>query len=343
MKRRALCLTLGFSLLLAGSATVRAADTIKKISGGTVNGSIESIGKTEVVLKKTTGADETVPVNDIDVIFFDGEPPLLKSVRSSAASGAYTHALATLDKLDASTVTRPEIQQELQFYRAYCHARVALASDANLLEAGKEMLAFVSANPTSYHALAANELVGDLLMAVDKPDLAQKYYGEVAAAPFPDMKMRAGILNGKALVAQKKYAEAQKAFADVVQLADQQKTPAAEDQKVAAILGTADCLAKEGKVDEGIKQVQDVIKGLDPENEPLQAEAFLTLGGCYLKKKATKDALLAYLHVDIVYPSQTQAHITALRHLAVLWNELGKADRSAQATQMLKELANGGD
>ncbi|HEY5313248.1 MAG TPA: hypothetical protein VIK18_12045, partial [Pirellulales bacterium] len=154
-------------------------------------------------------------------------------------------------------------------------------------------------------------------------------------------KMRAGILNGKALVAQKKYPEAQKAFADVVLLADQQKTPAAADEKVAALLGTADCLANEGKVDEGIKQVQDVIKGLDPENEPLQAEAFLTLGACYVKKHATKDALLAYLHVDIVYPSQTQAHIAALRQLAVLWNELGKADRSAQASQTLKELANG--
>jgi tetratricopeptide (TPR) repeat protein len=331
-------------VLLAAGAPVWAADTIKKLSGGTVNGSIESIGKTEVVLKKTAGLDETLPVNDIDVIFFDGEPPLLKSVRSSAASGAYTHALSTLDKLGASAITRPEIQQEVLYYRALCHARMALASGVNksLLDAGTEMVGFVTAYPTSFHAFAANELVGDLLMAVDKPELAQKYYGEVAGAPFPDLKMRAGILNGKALVAQKKYAEAQKAFADVVQLAEQQKTPAAENEKVAAILGTADCLANEGKVDEGIKQVQDIIKGLDPENEPLQAEAFLTLGGCYLKKHATKDALLAYLHVDIVYPSQTQAHIAALRQLAVLWHELGKDDRSAQATQTLKELANGG-
>ncbi|HEY5311240.1 MAG TPA: hypothetical protein VIK18_01930, partial [Pirellulales bacterium] len=190
MKRRALHLTLGLTLLLAASASTRAADTIKKLSGGTVNGTIESIGKTEVVLKKTTGADETVPVNDIDVIYFDGEPPLLKSVRSSAASGAYTHALNTLEKFDASSITRPEIQQDVQYYRALCHARMALVSGVSqsLLDAGKEMLGFVSTNPTSYHALAANELVGDLLMAVDKPDLAQKYYGEVAAAPFPDMK-----------------------------------------------------------------------------------------------------------------------------------------------------------
>jgi tetratricopeptide (TPR) repeat protein len=220
---------------------------------------------------------------------------------------------------------------------------MALASGNNLQEAGKEMLNFVTANPSSFHALAANELVGDLLMAVDKPEPAQKYYAELASAPFPDMKMKAGILNGKALIALKKYPDAEKAFAEVIQLASQQKAPAGENEKVVATLGNADCLASEGKMDDAIKQVQGVIKGLDPENEELQAQAFLTLGNCYLKKpNSDKDALLAFLHVDIVYPSQTQAHITALRHLAVLWNKLGKADRSAQATQMLNELANGG-
>lgn len=344
MKRIAPRSILAIGVLLVAAAPLQAADTIKKISGGTINGSIKSIDKNEVVLEKTTGATETVKVDDIDAIFFDGEPPMLKSVRSSAASGAYTYALATLDKFDAAAVTRPEIQQDVQFYKAYCHARVALASGEKLEDAGTEMLAFVNANPTSFHAYTANELVGDLLMALGKPGPAQKYYGELATAPFPALKMKAGILNGKALIAQKKYAEAQKSFADVVQLADQEKgkTAGAEDEKVAAILGNADCLANEGKVDDAIKQVQDVIKGLDPENEPLQAEANLTLGNCYVKKEATKDAILAFLHVDIVYPSQTQARIAALRQLAVLWEKLGKADRSAAATQTLKDLASGG-
>lgn len=341
MKRHGLRLVLVLGVMLAGGS-LHAADTIKKISGGTVNGTIKSIGKNEVVLEKTTGASETVPVNDIEMIFFDGEPTPMRSVRTAAASGAYTYALTTLEKLDAASITRPEVQQDAQFYKAYCHARMALTSGENLLDAGKEMLTFVTANPTSFHFYTANELVGDLLMAVDKPDLAQKYYGELATAPFPELKMKAGILNGKALAAQKKYPDAQKAFADVIALADQQKSPTAENDKVAAKLGNADCLAGEGKVDDAIKQVQEVIKGLDPENEPLQAEAFLTLGNCYMKKKATKDALLAFLHVDIVYPSQTQAHIAALKQLALLWNELGKADRSAAATQQLKELAGGG-
>jgi tetratricopeptide (TPR) repeat protein len=342
MKRRAMPFILGLAALLAATTSLRAADTIKKLSGGTVNGTIKSIGKTEVVIDKTAGAADTIPVNDIDVIFFDGEPPAMKSVRSSTASGAYTYALSTLEKIDSSTLTRPEVQQDVHFYRALCHARMALASNTKLQDAGTEMLAFVNANPSSFHALAANELVGDLLMALDKPELAQKYYAEVAAAPFPDLKMKAGILNGRALVAQKKYPEAEKAFADVIQLASQQKSPAGENEKVIATLGNADCLANEGKVDEAIKQVQAVIKGLDPENEPLQADAFLTLGNCYLKQpSAKKDALLAFLHVDIVYPSQTQAHIAALRHLAVLWNDLGKPDRSAAATETLKDLASG--
>jgi hypothetical protein len=341
--RFALTLTLLATAAVMLPTAADAADTIKRISGPSLNGTIKSIGKSEVTIEKQSGSSDTVPVNDIEAIYFDGEPGPLKSVRSSVASGAYTNALNTLDRIDPASATRSEVQEELQFFRAYCHARKAmLSNDAHgLKDAGTEMVKFVNEHPSSYHGFAANETVVELLLAIKNPEAAQKFYDDLATAPFPEYKMKAGVYKGRALAAQKKYAEAQQAFAGVITLADQHKGPHADTEKFHAAMGQADCLANEGKVDDAIKLVEGAIKNLDPENDPLQAQAFLTLGECYLKKPSDKDALLAFLHVDILYPGQIQARAAALKEEAVLWTKLGKPDRANQANQALADQASG--
>ena len=58
-----------------------------------------------------------------------------------------------------------------------------------------------------------------------------------------------------------------------------------------------------------------------PADEPaLLAQAYVTLGECYLKKPDHQvQARLAFLHVDVLYPTQIKAEKKALQHLAVLW------------------------
>ena len=117
---------------------------------------------------------------------------------------------------------------------------------------------------------------------------------------------------------------------------------AAESQKLAAQLGKATCLAATGEPDAGIKLVQEVIDKAEPEDADLNARAYVTLGNCYRQKEgATKDALLAFLHVDLLYNRDREAHAEALWNLARLWNELGKPERALQATQLLKDHYGG--
>lgn len=329
--------------LLAAASGSHAADTVKKLSGGSVQGTIKTIGRNEVSIELRTGTSETIPTSDIESIVFDGEPPTMRNARSSAERGSYSAALASLEKLDVSG-GRPELQQDIQYYKALCHAGQALASGDKLVDAGKEMVGFVTQYPDSYHSLAANEKVGDLLVAVGKPDLAMNYYNELLKSPSAEAKLRGGVALGRALTAQKKYAEALASFDGVLKLAEQQQTPAAMQQKFAATLGKATCLANENKADEGVTLVEGVINQLPAEDSTLQAQAYLTLGDCYLKKPdAKKQALLAFLHIDVLYPNQVQAESAALRQLAMLWNELGKPDRAADATQRASQLkASGG-
>jgi tetratricopeptide (TPR) repeat protein len=336
--------TLAVLGLLGAVGHAHAADVLKKIStNSTINGRFTNLGKTEVTIEKTTGATETVPVNDVDWLSFDGEPSILKTIRTQSTNGSYAAALSSLGKIDPESASRPEVKQELLFLRAFCHARQGMETgDANEMStAGKELYAFVTDSPTSYRAFPAYEVLGDLLVALGKPEQAEKFYKELEQAPFPEYKMRGGVAIGEAQVQQKKFSVALLSFESVLQLAEQDKTGAGETEKLAATLGKALCLANDGKVDDGIKLVEEVINTLTSDEPALLAQAYVTLGECYLKKDQPTLARLAFLHVDVLYPTQIKAEKQALEHLAVLWAQANKKDRAEDAKQRAAQLVAG--
>jgi tetratricopeptide (TPR) repeat protein len=312
-------------------------DTIRLRPTGSVRGTISAMTPTEVTVDMVAGQKKQVPVNDIDLITYDGEPPELKLARSEVSNANYEGALKSLDKVDAAKISRAEIKQDLQFYKAFSLARMALAGTGKVGDAGSLMRTFVKENPSSYHYLPAAELLGDLFAAIGKPELAYEQYSAVERAPWPEYKMRGGVAKGRILLQQQKYPEALAAFDAVLKLAGDEKGPAAA-QRLAAQLGKANCLAATGQADTAIGLVQEVIDKADSDDVDINARAYLTLGNCYRQKEgAVKDALLAYLHVDLLYPGNREAHAEALANLARIWNELGKPERALQATQLLKD------
>jgi tetratricopeptide (TPR) repeat protein len=312
-------------------------DTIKLRPSGTLKGTISGMTATEVSIDMAAGKKKPVPVNEIEGITYDGEPPEVKLARSEIANGNFEAALKSLDKIDAAKVTRAEIKQDLQFYKALAHARLALEGSGDVRDAGREMLAFTKDHATNYHYLAAAENLGHLFAAADIPDQALAQYAAVERAPWPEYKLRAGVAKGRILVAQKKYPEALATFDAVLKLAGDAEGPAAAE-KLNAQLGRATCLAATGDADNAIQLVQEVIDKANPEDVDLNARAYVALGNCYRQKPgAVKEARDAYLHVDLLYAGNRDAHAEALANLARLWNELGKPERALQATQLLKD------
>jgi hypothetical protein len=55
------------------------------------------------------------------------------------------------------------------------------------------------------------------------------------------------------------------------------------------------------------------------------------------KAGRTKEALLAFLHVDVLYFTTPEAHAEALANLAELWEEVQKPERAVKARQVLQE------
>ena len=318
----------------SAAALACAFDTVTTAEGR-VAGKVTQMTPTEVTVEQAAGITKGVPVNEIETISFEDEPMPLKNARNAIRAGRYEDALKTLEEVNASEVERAEIKQDLEFYKALAACKSALAGSGTIAEAGKQMAGFVRNNANSYHYLEACEVVGDLLIAAGKQAAAQAYYEQVAKAPWPDYKMRAGVAIGRALLSQGKADDAMKQFQTVIDTSA--SGDLAERQRLAAKLGKARCLAESKQTDEAIKLAQEIIDKADAEETELNAKAYNVLGIAYRKAGRAKDALWAFLHVDILYPSDGEAHVEALQNLIPLWKELQKPERAADAERVLKD------
>lgn len=323
---------LGISLLWSCAASAQT-DRVRTTSG-TRTGEVTDVSALGVKLERS-GKEEEIPTSEIRSIQFGGEPTPLTQARVNAVNGAYEKALGMLDKIDVSEIDREEIKQEVAYYKAYCSAKRALLGEVDISDAGQQLNAFVRSSRGSFHFLEANTLMGDLLAKVGKYDAAQSKYELLARTPWPSYKTRSAVLVGEVLQAEGKHEEAVARFTAAASMADD--TPQGKQQLLAANLGKAVSLAATGKVDEGVKLVRGVIADAAPEEAALHAKAYNTLGGCYLKANQPKDALFAYLHVDLLYNNQPEEHAESLHHLATLWDQMGKSGEARQARQTLRD------
>ena len=73
-----------------------------------------------------------------------------------------------------------------------------------------------------------------------------------------------------------------------------------------------------------------------PEDTRVQAEAYLRQGDCLRAQGNAKEAILAYLHIPVLFSSEGDLHAESLHHLVTLWEEVGKPERAADARQELE-------
>ena len=322
------------AILLAVSVG-HAADKVKVRGAPLISGTITQMNPDEVVVEQGP-VIKKVPVNQIISIEYDEEPSELGNiVRNAYEDARFDDALAGIGKLELGEITRPEILQDVDFYKAASMARLALGGGGPPREAGGLLAAFEAKASGNYHYLEVCELLGDLLVAAGKVDNAQKYYDKLASSAFPEYKLKAGVLGARALESQKKYDAAIAKYDEVINSDADGKE--AVSQKQAAMCGKASALGATGKTDEAIKLVEDVISQADAADLELHARAHNALGSCYRAAGKKKEALFHYLHTDLLFAAYPEQHAEALAALSTLWMEADKADRAAFAKSTLKD------
>lgn len=319
---------------LAGLGLAQDKDIVRTIKDLKHEGKITT-SPTEVTIEMA-GVAEKIPINEVALVAYESEPSELRLARQEVRAGKYEDALATLEKLKEPG-DREEILADVEFYRAFCLAKLALAGAGPVVDAGKAMAAFVKAHPNSYHFFDAQLLLGDLSAAMGNAAAAQKFYGKVATAPWPDYKMRASVALGYAYLSAGDFDKAQAEF-DVV-IKQRAEGPQSDAQRQAAIFGKARCLAEAGKAETAVKVVEGEIEKLAEKEEPdvtTLARAYLTLGIVYDKLGKPKEAMFALLRVDTLYAADREAHAEALFHLVRVFNQLRKPERAKEAQATLQ-------
>lgn len=328
-----------FALWGAGSAWAQdTVDNVQPLRGAPVRGTVVEISPNDVTVD--SGGVRKIPVNELRRVTFADDPADLRMARDAIASGQIEDALELLKKVDPANIQREVVRQDYYFQLAFATAKLALERGGDAAAAWRAMSAYVQnqGGRTSYHFYRAAEVMGDLSVAQGNFPQAASAYAQVARAPWPDYKMRAQVLEGRALLAQGDTAGALKRYDEV--LASGLNTPEAQFQKTLATIGKAVCLAKTGQAAQGVGMLEKIIADADASdsaNNPMFAKAYTALGNCYLATDRPKDALIAFLHVDVLFDADGESHSEALYHLGNLWGDMNKNDRSANARGRLKQ------
>ncbi|MBN2218222.1 MAG: tetratricopeptide repeat protein [Pirellulales bacterium] len=336
MKRRCVILIL---LAIFGTAqTAAATDRVRKKDKETVFGQIAEMSNRQVVVVDR-GSRIAIPVGQIRAVYYDAEPEALSHARADLVQGRNEDAQKALAGIDMSRIKRKAIADEIEFLKAAAAARLALAGKGEIREAGGLMAAFVANHRDSYRWFEANGLVADLLVANRQYAQAARYYDALGEAPWFEYRLRAALGKGRALLAGGKIDEAMPAFQNAIDAkpdSPKEKNNQTEEYRKLAQIGKARCTAAKGQPDEAARAIREILDETNPEDVTLSAAAYNGLGTALRAAGKPEDALLAFLHVDILYFASRDDHAEALANLAELWNELHQTDRAIKAQEMLK-------
>ncbi|MEI6036511.1 MAG: tetratricopeptide repeat protein [Planctomycetota bacterium] len=330
----------GCVLLMSGfvfSSTSVAQSSDRVIStDGVIAGKFVAASANGVDIEDRNGEIKKVPIEKIREVQFADEPQSLKSARGMLFRGRAADALEELAKIDPTELegAEPALIEEVAFVKAAAAGHASLRSGTDPKEAGKLVNDFLSKHPQTHHFYALQELLGDLLARLGKPEPALVAYSQLDKGPSA-FRVRAASAKATMFFDQKKYQEALNEFEAAI------KIDATDDaslaQKRGAGLGKARCFSQLGKNDEAIALVHSIIKQADPEEKELLARAYNVLGGAYRTLGGKdQDALISFLTVDLVYNSNPDSHAEALANLSELWESGKNPERAREARQNLE-------
>lgn len=318
-------------LLTATATPARCEDKVYSKGGKELSGTIDQITSNGIVM--VGGAKEVA--SNIDYVRFDREPTQLSSARGLMKKGDFAQARAQLNTI--AEPTRLALIEEIAFRKAYCLIQMAMPRDNKAKGvAYKEMNEFITKHDNSFHFYEGVQLVGDVLVAASQAKMALPYYDKLAKSRLPAYRMVGALKKADLLYDGGDFAAAKAAYEAIMGM------PATDAVSRSYVmqgkLGYAACLAGMKEAKKALEITEEIIKTADPAAEQMHARAYNTLGKCYMnsgRDDAIKQALRAFLIVDIVYSSFPNEHAESLYYLQGLWNKLeDRANANAARAQL---------
>ena len=325
-------------VVLLTESSVFAIDIItKKSDGKRVNGTISAMSKTELTLKRNQGEPEIVSANDIAAIEWEGGGGDLKLGYSDETGGRYESATQRLLKAKADIKSPSEfLKGEIEYVLARVAAKQSLGEPDKREQAIQKIEAAQKAYPDHVRFYESQLLLSQIQLAAKDFAAARTSLEKLSQAPWNDVKLAARITEARVLMAEGKLDEAITRFESVAASAGD--SPSDLTRKYEALLGHARGLIQQSKFEEALKILDDVTEKGPADDSAVQAEAYSLQGQAYQGLGRTKEAALAYLHVDILFPREAAYHAEALYQMSNLWKLVQHPDRSAEAAGKLVQM-----
>lgn len=329
--RTRVLVTLGW-IVAAGSSTARAVDKVYPDQGPVASGKIVSLSPSQVIIE-VRGKNQSYQLNEVQKVTFDDEPTGLERARDHFINEQFDQALEEIKKVDANAIDNPVIRQEYEFYRWYCEGKLGMAGEGDKQAAINGLLELARANSNTHHLFDLGEMLGQLHLAVGKPDDAVKYFSVLLRAADADTQAKGEYRLAQVELAQGKNTEAKTRLAQLVN--SQSASAEMTRLKSLAEVGLAVCDHREGNSEKALKKLDSMVDKYDSTDQELFARIYNAQGACYKELGRTVDALLSYLKTDLLFFSEADAHAEALYHLKSLWTDYGNPSKSADAGKRL--------
>jgi len=306
-----------------------------------IGGEIKTITRTEVtVFQKVGNKEETIPANEILLVDWDSEPADFGLGRDDELNGNYAQAMERLTgAANAAKGGNAKVRDDIAFFIARTAAKMAIADPTLAPDALAKLKAFVGGQRDNFRFYEAQALLAEVALKTNDAPTADSSFNALTQSPWPDTQMAGKIGLARVLLAGNNVPGAKAGFDEVAAL--EVKTPAEIARKLQAMLGQARCLQLGSQHAEAITLLDQVIERADAEETRTLGEAYLRQGDSLVALgQSPKDAVLAYLHVDVIpaLAEQGDLHAEALYQLSKLWGTVGQAARGAEASAKLEQL-----
>jgi len=323
------------SVILGTAANSQDADKLYPKSGSTQTGKIVGMTRDNVVME-IRGSNQNFPSPDILRIVYEGEPAMLSRAKEQAATNQWDQALESLKRVDPKSVERNEVKSELLYYQGLVLGKLALQGQGDAAASKNRLLEYARANSSSYHFYELSEMLGMLAVSIGASDEAAKYFGAMGLSPVPEIMLQGRYLMGSALLAQGKTEEAKKAFSEAI-AASADSVAAKKFQKLSKVAINR-CDIVEGKIPEAIDSLRKMVDEGDSTDSQLFAAIYNSLGLAHQKAGKNEEAILDFLHTDLLFQSESDMHAEALYYLSQLFAAIGEPQRAADAKSRLQSL-----
>jgi tetratricopeptide (TPR) repeat protein len=319
---------------LTGDAALAQLDTLVKLDGSRITGKMLEMSAAEVSIERNRQPTK-VPVQEIDHIRFSDEPTRMNQVRERISSRQFEQAAKELAEMSWEGL-RPETVLDGMYYSALVKSELALNGvPGNSLSDAVGLLRRFQENGKNHFQYNRGMLLyGQLAFSADRLPLAIETFQSLTGVPDKVTALQALLELGNAQLLEKKHSDAAQSFkkATEIDLADAQSLRLKQTARIMGHVAEAGA----GSIDGAVTAIQAIIANESPDDVLLNAMAYNALGRLQFQANQTRDAELSYLHTELLFAANPQAHPEALFYLIKIWSDTGKTDRATEAREKLK-------